>query len=352
MARSIAGGALMGLANLVPGVSGGTMLLAVGLYPQFIAGVAEASTLKLRAPVLLMLACVGGSAVLAIAGGARAIGAVLDRYPWVMYSLFIGLAGRGHPDRLAPRAAAGSHGRTERRRRRGGHGPAGLPRSGTRQPRRGAGAGDLRPAGRGRSVRGRGDDPSRRLRRLSAAGARPVPTDHRRRGAGRRHRPRGRLGRGRAGAPRAGPGDGGDGGRHRRREQSRAAAPGDAAAGHARLPARTPARGGRRPVAVHGTRPAPRRRRRGRAEDALAGDGGGTATPRTIRAGAPCRRPDRRAAVRCSCSPASAPPGAYPDSAPEELRSCTAAFGSAPNPILAHLSSPDGSAGCPTQSCQ
>ena len=38
--RSIAGGALMGLANLVPGVSGGTMLLAVGLYPQFIAGVA------------------------------------------------------------------------------------------------------------------------------------------------------------------------------------------------------------------------------------------------------------------------------------------------------------------------
>ena len=95
--RSIAGGALMGLANLVPGVSGGTMLLAVGLYPQFIAGVAEASTLKLRPPVLLMLACVGGSAALAIAGGARAIGAVLDRHPWVMYSLFIGLAAGGIP---------------------------------------------------------------------------------------------------------------------------------------------------------------------------------------------------------------------------------------------------------------
>ena len=115
VARSIAGGALMGLANLVPGVSGGTMLLAVGLYPQFIAGVAEASTLKLRAPVLLMLACVGGSAVLAIAGGARAIGAVLDRYPWVMYSLFIGLAAGGIPivwrlvrplDRTVARSAA------------------------------------------------------------------------------------------------------------------------------------------------------------------------------------------------------------------------------------------------------
>lgn len=95
--RSVAGGALMGLANLVPGVSGGTMLLAVGLYPQFIAGVAEVSTLKLRAPVLLMLACVGGAAVLAIAAGAHAIGAVLDRYPWVMYSLFIGLAAGGIP---------------------------------------------------------------------------------------------------------------------------------------------------------------------------------------------------------------------------------------------------------------
>ncbi|MCY4659665.1 MAG: DUF368 domain-containing protein [Acidobacteria bacterium] len=95
--RSIAGGALMGLANLVPGVSGGTMLLAVGLYPQFIAGVAEVSTLKLRTPVLLMLAGVGGSAALAIAAGAQAIGAVLDRYPWVMYSLFIGLAAGGIP---------------------------------------------------------------------------------------------------------------------------------------------------------------------------------------------------------------------------------------------------------------
>ena len=95
--RSVAGGALMGLANLVPGVSGGTMLLAVGLYPQFIAGVAEVSTLKLRPPVLMMLACAGGSATLAIAMGARGIGVVLDRYPWVMYSLFIGLAAGGIP---------------------------------------------------------------------------------------------------------------------------------------------------------------------------------------------------------------------------------------------------------------
>ena len=39
--RGLMGGTLMGLANLVPGISGGTMLLAAGVYPQFIQSVAE-----------------------------------------------------------------------------------------------------------------------------------------------------------------------------------------------------------------------------------------------------------------------------------------------------------------------
>ncbi len=34
--RGAVGGLLMGLANLVPGISGGTMLLAAGVYPDFI----------------------------------------------------------------------------------------------------------------------------------------------------------------------------------------------------------------------------------------------------------------------------------------------------------------------------
>jgi putative membrane protein len=38
--RGTLGGLFMGLANLVPGISGGTMLLAVGIYPQFINGIA------------------------------------------------------------------------------------------------------------------------------------------------------------------------------------------------------------------------------------------------------------------------------------------------------------------------
>ncbi len=45
MIRGGLGGALMGLANLVPGISGGTMLLAAGVYPEFIEAIAVISTL-------------------------------------------------------------------------------------------------------------------------------------------------------------------------------------------------------------------------------------------------------------------------------------------------------------------
>ena len=46
--RGSLGGVLMGLANLVPGISGGTMLLATGVYPAFISGIAEVTTLRFR----------------------------------------------------------------------------------------------------------------------------------------------------------------------------------------------------------------------------------------------------------------------------------------------------------------
>ena len=52
--RSVIGGMLMGLANLVPGISGGTMLLATGVYPQFISGVAEVTTFRFRPRTLLL----------------------------------------------------------------------------------------------------------------------------------------------------------------------------------------------------------------------------------------------------------------------------------------------------------
>lgn len=89
--RGAAGGVLMGLANLVPGISGGTVLLAVGVYPQFIAGVAEVTRLRFKARSLVLLGCVVGGAVAAIAALAGAMKTLVVEHRWAAFSLFIGL---------------------------------------------------------------------------------------------------------------------------------------------------------------------------------------------------------------------------------------------------------------------
>jgi len=71
VSRSLFGGALMGLANLVPGISGGTMLLAAGIYPGFIEAIAGVTRFRFRFRALMILSCVvlaGGVAILAGAG--------------------------------------------------------------------------------------------------------------------------------------------------------------------------------------------------------------------------------------------------------------------------------------------
>lgn len=95
--RSILGGTLMGLANLVPGISGGTMLLATGIYPRFVAAVAEVTTLRFRLEALALLGAVGAAAagvIVLLAGPVR--GLVVSQR-WAMYSLFIGLTLGGVP---------------------------------------------------------------------------------------------------------------------------------------------------------------------------------------------------------------------------------------------------------------
>jgi len=87
----------MGLANLVPGISGGTMLLAAGVYPAFIAAIAEVSTLKLRRESLLTLSIIAVAAALAILLFAGPIRTLVLEQRWAMYSLFIGLTLGGVP---------------------------------------------------------------------------------------------------------------------------------------------------------------------------------------------------------------------------------------------------------------
>lgn len=97
VARSAIGGVLMGLANLVPGISGGTMLLAAGVYPAFIEAIADLTTLKFRVRPLMLLGCIGGTAALAILLLAGVLKTLVVEQRWVMYSIFIGLTLGGIP---------------------------------------------------------------------------------------------------------------------------------------------------------------------------------------------------------------------------------------------------------------
>ena len=96
-ARAGIGGVLMGLANLVPGISGGTMLLASGIYPKFIQAIAEVSTLKLRKRSLFVLGVVVVAALLSIVLMAGPVKSLVVSHRWAMYSLFIGLTLGGVP---------------------------------------------------------------------------------------------------------------------------------------------------------------------------------------------------------------------------------------------------------------
>lgn len=95
--RCLIGGTLMGLANLVPGISGGTMLLAAGVYPRFVNAIAEITTLKLKTVSLVTLGSVALAAGIAILAFAGPVKELVVHHRWIMYSLFIGLTLGGIP---------------------------------------------------------------------------------------------------------------------------------------------------------------------------------------------------------------------------------------------------------------
>lgn len=73
------------------------MLLAAGVYPAFIAAIAEFSTAKFRVHSVVLLASIVGAAVLGIVLLAGSVKNLVESYRWVMYSLFIGLTLGGVP---------------------------------------------------------------------------------------------------------------------------------------------------------------------------------------------------------------------------------------------------------------
>ncbi len=95
--RSALGGLLMGLANLVPGVSGGTMILIMGLYDAFISAVADITRFRFTRRGVLLLGIIVGVAGITIGGLAGPLGRLVAMHPVAMYSLFIGMTLGGAP---------------------------------------------------------------------------------------------------------------------------------------------------------------------------------------------------------------------------------------------------------------
>lgn len=95
------GGFLMGFANLVPGISGGTMILAVGLYDRFVGAVARFTRLRPKKADLRFLALFGAGALLALASLSGLLVGLVASHRWVMYSLFMGMTLGGVPSILA-----------------------------------------------------------------------------------------------------------------------------------------------------------------------------------------------------------------------------------------------------------
>ncbi|RNC81282.1 MAG: DUF368 domain-containing protein [Phycisphaera sp.] len=95
--RAGLGGALMGLANLVPGISGGTMLVATGIYTNFIDAISDLTRLRLRKESIVLIGVVLVGAVIGVAALTGVIASALVGFRWGMYSLFIGLTWGGAP---------------------------------------------------------------------------------------------------------------------------------------------------------------------------------------------------------------------------------------------------------------
>lgn len=95
--RCAAAGVLAGLASLIPGVSGGTMILAVGAYPRLVGAVADLSSLRFRAGPLASLAVAIGSALAAMFLAAGTARDLVTRFPVAALALFLGLTLGGIP---------------------------------------------------------------------------------------------------------------------------------------------------------------------------------------------------------------------------------------------------------------
>lgn len=101
LVRGVLAGVLMGLANLVPGISGGTMLVVSGVYTRFIDAISDLTRLRFRPASIALLGAIVAGALCAIVLLAGPIASLMVSHRWVMYALFIGLTWGSVPVLLA-----------------------------------------------------------------------------------------------------------------------------------------------------------------------------------------------------------------------------------------------------------
>ena len=90
-------GVFMGLANLVPGVSGGTMVLVLGLYEEFIGAFSDLTRLRFSRRAIIVVAMLFGISGLTIFGLAGVVQFLMETSLPGMLGLFIGMTLGGVP---------------------------------------------------------------------------------------------------------------------------------------------------------------------------------------------------------------------------------------------------------------
>ena len=93
----VAGGVLMGLANLAPGISGGTMLLATGVYRSLIEAVGQLCRLNITKRSLTPVLWIVIPAAVTIVSLAGTVSGLVQNHRPLAYATFIGLTLGGVP---------------------------------------------------------------------------------------------------------------------------------------------------------------------------------------------------------------------------------------------------------------
>lgn len=84
-------GLIIGIANLVPGISGATMAVVLGIYEELIASISKFAKFRFNKKDLLLIVTVGIGIVIAILIGSTGMNFFLGKFPALAYSVFFGL---------------------------------------------------------------------------------------------------------------------------------------------------------------------------------------------------------------------------------------------------------------------